>query len=192
MRADAARNHGRIVAAAADAFAERGLDASVDDIAARAAVGRATVYRSFPTRDHLVSAIVCERMRWFESLAETAAAQDDAWAAFADVLEQAAEGQMAHRALADSMTAAIDRPEVQAARTAATSALERLMARARAQGAMRADATAREVGVLFSGVARTLTDEERARPEVWRRYVGLIVDAFAAKRPLPTSRDGEG
>jgi AcrR family transcriptional regulator len=164
----------------------------VDEIAALACVGRATVYRSFPTRDHLVGAIVCERMRWFEALVEEALGDPDAWAAFQHVLHRAAEGQMAHRALADSMTAAIGRPEVQVARESATAALERLMARARAQGAMRPDATAREVGVLFSGVARTLTDEERSRPEVWRRYVRLIVDAVAAKRPAEASRDGVG
>ena len=59
-RADAVRNRERVVAAAAAVFAERGVEAGVPDIAARAGVGKATVYRSFPTKEHLIAAVVTE------------------------------------------------------------------------------------------------------------------------------------
>ena len=53
LRSDAARNLARIVDAARDVFAERGYDASVSEVAERAGVGTATIYRRFPTKDDL-------------------------------------------------------------------------------------------------------------------------------------------
>ena len=81
-RADAVRNRERVVAAAAEVFAEKGEAAVVPEIAARAGVGKGTVYRCFPTKDHLVAAVASERVRWFEREARAAAAADDPWAAF--------------------------------------------------------------------------------------------------------------
>lgn len=56
LRADAQDNHDRILAVAADAFAKGGADVSMRDIAAAAGVGVGTLYRRFPTREHLVEA----------------------------------------------------------------------------------------------------------------------------------------
>ncbi|AHH16034.1 transcriptional regulator, TetR family [Nocardia nova SH22a] len=57
MRADARRNHQRIVECAREAFAEHGPDAPLDDIARRAGVGPGTLYRHFPHRDALIEAV---------------------------------------------------------------------------------------------------------------------------------------
>jgi AcrR family transcriptional regulator len=56
-RADAARNFDAILKAAGEAFAETGIDASLEDIAGRAGVGVATLYRNFPTREDLVESV---------------------------------------------------------------------------------------------------------------------------------------
>ena len=61
LRLDAARNQERIVAAAAAAFAELGGDVTLDEVARRAGVGVATVYRRFRNRDQLVRAVVADR-----------------------------------------------------------------------------------------------------------------------------------
>src|ERR1700716_3285779 len=92
-RADALRNRELVIAAAAAVFAEKGLDAGVPEIAARAGVGKATVYRSFPTKQHLIAAVVCERLRGLERVADDAGRGDDAWGAFVHVLGVAAEAQ---------------------------------------------------------------------------------------------------
>ena len=63
-RADAERNRARILAAASELFAERGLDASMPELAERAGVGVGTVYRAFPDKDHVLSAVMAERFRW--------------------------------------------------------------------------------------------------------------------------------
>src|SRR5206468_1197163 len=57
LRADARRNRDRLIAAAREAFAERGADASLDDVARRAGVGPGTLYRHFPTRFALMEAV---------------------------------------------------------------------------------------------------------------------------------------
>src|SRR5215472_15564132 len=62
LRKDAERNRVRILAAAAEVFTERGLHASLDDVADRAGVGVGTVYRRFPDKEALVEALFTERL----------------------------------------------------------------------------------------------------------------------------------
>ena len=61
-RADAERNRRRLLDAAAELFGERGLDVGVAEIAQRAGVGRATLFRNFPTKEDLIAAIVVDAM----------------------------------------------------------------------------------------------------------------------------------
>ena len=60
MRADARQNYEKLLAAAREVLAERGFDADISEIAARAGVGAGTVYRNFPNKDALVMAIAKE------------------------------------------------------------------------------------------------------------------------------------
>jgi AcrR family transcriptional regulator len=62
LRADAQRNLNRVLEAATEAFAEFGADVSVDEIARRAGVGHATVFRRFPTKEALIAAVVLARV----------------------------------------------------------------------------------------------------------------------------------
>src|SRR5215211_2698241 len=72
LRVDAARNRELIIAAAAAVFAERGLDAATAEIAHRAGVGEATLFRRFPTKDDLIDAIIETRMEELVALADSA------------------------------------------------------------------------------------------------------------------------
>ncbi|WP_069621855.1 TetR/AcrR family transcriptional regulator [Streptomyces niveus] len=62
MRADARRNYERVLGEARAAFAEHGTDASLEDVARRAGVGIGTLYRHFPTRQALMSAVFQEAL----------------------------------------------------------------------------------------------------------------------------------
>lgn len=179
LRADAARNRERVVRAAMEVVGERGSDACVPEIAARAGVGKATVYRTFPTKEHLIAAVLVQRLRWFEERAREAAGEADAWAAFRGLLVDAAEAE-AHHALAEGFAAGNPLPEVAAARGASCIALGELMARAQAQGAMRADVTAGEVRTLFAGAMRVLATEDVQDTTTWRRFAELVADAVRA------------
>src|SRR3954454_18236418 len=92
-RAATCRNRERVIAAAAEVFAERGLDAGVPEIAARAGVGKATVYRSFPTKDHLIATILSALMDWFERRSREAAEEPGAGHAFRALLIDSSEYQ---------------------------------------------------------------------------------------------------
>jgi AcrR family transcriptional regulator len=177
-RADAVRNRALVIAAAAELFAERGEAALVPDIAARAGVGKGTVYRCFPTKDHLVGAVAIERVRWVALAARSAAADPDPWAAFAAFITGVAEAHCRDRGMVSSMSQGLELPELLAARADAHDALRVLMDRAIATGAMRADAEPEDLKVLLSGVASSLAQERD--PAVWRRFAQLVADAFRA------------
>ena len=177
-RADAVRNRERVIAAAADVLAEKGADAAVPEIAARAGVGKGTVYRNFPTKDHLVAAVATERVRWFEREARAAAIADDPWEAFGRFMALVADAYCADRCMVAMLSQGIELPELTEARAAAPEALGELMARAVEQGAMRPDAGPADLKVLLGGVARSLAAAGERDPAVWRRYVALVVDAL--------------
>src|SRR3954453_12360267 len=126
-RADARRNRERVIAAAAEVFALKGLDAGVPEIAARAGVGRATVYRSFPSKEHLVAAVACERLEWIAEITTEALMREDAGTALIDVVVAIAEQQATDRAVAGSLAADIHLPELDSARATTHAALEALV-----------------------------------------------------------------
>src|SRR5919198_3903658 len=105
LRADAARNRLRILAAAADVFAERGLDASTAEIARRAGVGEATLFRRFPSKHDLVVAILAERIDDVIATAEECLEEPEPWRAverfFEAMVEQQVDDQGAFDAVKD-------------------------------------------------------------------------------------------
>jgi AcrR family transcriptional regulator len=179
-RADAVRNRALVIAAAAEVFAEQGEAALVPEIAARAGVGKGTVYRCFPTKDHLVAAVAIERARWFESSARAAAADPDPWGAFTAFMVSLAEAHCRDRGMVFSMSQGLDLPELLEARADAHDALRDLMDRAIATGAMRADAKPEDLKVLLRGIASSLATAQERDPAVWRHFARLVVDAFRA------------
>jgi AcrR family transcriptional regulator len=87
MRADARRNHDAILAAARTVFARAGTDAPMEDVARAAGVGKGTLYRRFPTREHLFAAILQDRVDELSASAERALDAPDAWRALSEWLE---------------------------------------------------------------------------------------------------------
>lgn len=176
-RSDARRNHERVLSAAIEVFTERGLEASMAEVAARAGVGKATVFRSYPTKADLVRAIGQRHVDWLvESIRE---------------VERRAEAD-AHTALRDGLAAimmrlAQDRLMVDVLRGAGGLAsdemaqhIERVLQLGRRQGALRSDVSGLDIQVLVTGAARALLDLDIRDPEVWRRYAHL---SLAALRP---------
>jgi AcrR family transcriptional regulator len=133
LRADAARNRERILKAAEQVFSERGLDASVADIARRAGVGKATVFRSYATKEDLIAAIACERVRWVEGLIDEALEQPDAWFAFKDLLMDLARRHATDFTHLEALAHESEAPKLAAARAATNAALRKLMERAKAE-----------------------------------------------------------
>jgi AcrR family transcriptional regulator len=184
-RADAERNRTRILQAASELFAERGLDASMPELAERAGVGVGTVYRAFPDKEHLLGAVMAERFRWFAEHVEAAEQADDPWAAFTAVIRKAAALHVRDRAFHQCMPQAMALPAVREARGRGLDALQRLIERAQAQGTMRGDVVAEDLPMLLAGVGLS----REAGPGVaWERHLAVIVDGLRAEgaRPLPS------
>ncbi|MGI5218765.1 TetR/AcrR family transcriptional regulator [Nocardia sp. CA-290969] len=178
-RADARQNHERVLAAAIEVFTENGLEATIPQVAARAGVGKATVYRSYPTKADLVRALAEMHIDWFHRLAVTAveAARTDAYHALEELLERIATRLAEDRLMIEVLSGVEGFGDERLEQH-----LEQILALGRAQGTLRDDATGVDVQILVSGVARALLDLGIRDPEVWRRYARL---ALAALRPEP-------
>ncbi|MGE5689254.1 MAG: TetR/AcrR family transcriptional regulator [Pseudomonadota bacterium] len=187
LRADALRNRRRVLDAAAAVFAERGLDAGVDEIARRAGVGHATVYRRFPTKDALVAELLLDRMQSVLELTESALA-DEPGAGFRRFMEGTVAMQMADRSLFEALGGRV--PPGDALLEIQQRLLGRmrlLLERAQAAGAVRPDVTAEDVPFLAAAVSFAGGPCARFTPEVWRRYLAIVLDGLRpdGASPLP-------
>jgi AcrR family transcriptional regulator len=151
-RADALRNRERIVAAAREMFVEFGPDVPFDEIARRAGVGNATVYRNFHDREALVREVVCSVMDRTSEGAERALAETgNAFEALSHFVHAVADERIG--ALCPMVATAFDEhhPELEAARERLEQLIEEIMDRARAAGQLRPDV---ERGDLMIAVAQ--------------------------------------
>ncbi|MFF3443399.1 TetR/AcrR family transcriptional regulator [Streptosporangium sp. NPDC002721] len=156
-RAEVLRNRERLLAAARDAFAAEGTDASLRDVARRAEVGIGTLYRHFPTREALLEAILDSN---FETLRERAEQLLDSPAhaphdALLTWLNELAAGTRTYQGLPQSIMAALDdeSSELHLSCAAMRSSGARLLERAQEAGQVRADVTVYEVIALTLGLA---------------------------------------
>jgi AcrR family transcriptional regulator len=179
LRADAARNRDAIVAVARDVFAEQGLEASLEAIAARAGVGIATLYRRFPTREKLVAAALVGKVAEYADAARQALAAPDPWTGFAGCVERICELQAGDRGLSDllSMTLSADE-QVEQLRRTANDLLITVIDRAKAQGTLREDFVGEDLVLLLIATAAVMHATRADAPDAWRRFVALALDAF--------------
>ncbi|MFE8018141.1 TetR/AcrR family transcriptional regulator [Streptomyces antibioticus] len=151
-RADALRNRERIVTAAREMFVELGPDVPLDDIARRAGVGNATVYRNFPDRDALVREVVCSVLDRTVQAGQLALAESgDAFGALERFVHAAADERIS--ALCPMVASTFDQhhPDLEAARERAEQIIEQVMNRAKEAGQLRTDVG---VGDLMIAVAQ--------------------------------------
>ncbi|WP_214111285.1 TetR/AcrR family transcriptional regulator [Acrocarpospora catenulata] len=190
LRADAERNRTQLVRVAREVFAERGLDAPLDEIARRAEVGNATLYRRFPTRGDLIAAVFVETLGEVVAATDRAIAEPDPWTAFTNHLIFLCELQAGNRALADLLvsTASHD-PEVEELRARAYEGLTTLIERAKAAGRLRADFSHEDVVIILMANAGLLERTAADAPTAWRRHLGYLLDGLQvpARTPLPPS-----
>jgi AcrR family transcriptional regulator len=179
LRADARRNREKVLAAATEAFAEAGLDAQVEDIARRASVGVGTVYRHFPTKEALVDALAMEHFDQLADIAEASEGAGDPWEDFAGAIWRCAESTAGNVALCEIVGG---RPSAVQAAVAGQRRLEAASARlidgARAQGAIRDDATVDDVRTIMCGFGHVAAAQRAGAPLDWRRYLTIALDGL--------------
>jgi AcrR family transcriptional regulator len=195
LRADAQRNRERIIAAAIEVFAESGLEASTAEVAQRAGVGEATLFRRFPTKDDLIMAIVETQMGVAVAMANERLEDADPGAALERFLTWMVERSVADKGVMDaSKDRCMMREELQPIRQDFLTALSALVKRAQAAGAVRDDITGQDLGILMHSVAASPEmPYPGVRSGVGKRYLGVVLDGLkpdgATKlRPGPPPR----
>jgi len=173
-REDSVRNEAQVLTAARETLDERGLAADVREIARRAGVGVATVYRHFPTKDDLVQAAMRTDLDGWTEVTARAVEDADAWTGLRTIVEHTVATMARHRAILDGLAS---RTEAFAAcHTHLRDALTGLVARAHDQGTLRRDVDAGDIGLqilALSGVAQLAPDEKTLH-----RHVGLMLDGL--------------
>jgi AcrR family transcriptional regulator len=189
LRIDAERNRARIVEAARAAFAAGGLEVPLEDVADRAGVGIATLYRRFPTRDDLIAACFERRLEEYALAAEEALEAPDGWTGLSTYLERLCSMQAADSGLKDVLTRTFPNARVlEAHRARGYELFVRLIERAQAEGSLRRDFVPEDLILLLMANAGVVQGAGRAAPDAWRRFLGLMLDGIRSEHagPLPT------
>lgn len=190
LRADAERNRQRLLEAARELFAERGLSVTLDDVAHRAGLGVGTAYRRFGSREELVTALFEERMHDILALADDALTIEDPWEALVTFLANMAELQASDRGLKEVMLGSVaGRERVARLRDQLRPRGQALVARAQAAGVLRPDFDVSDVPLLQMMVGAIADVAPPDRPDLWRRFLALLIDGIRAEgtpqAPLP-------
>lgn len=176
---DTAAKRERLLAAATEVFAQDGLDAPMSVVAEAAGSGVASVYRLFESKRELLAALVVRRMDAIAAAAQEAYEQPgNRWEALTEMVRTLVSGQRADYLIGDARALVSDHPDVIDAVTRASEAQERLLAAARAEGRLRADATTLDLRLLFAATRAA----RRVEPDQWPRMLELMIDALDAHR----------
>ncbi|OLP00695.1 TetR family transcriptional regulator [Mycolicibacterium porcinum] len=191
LRRDAERNRQRVLTAARELFAVKGLEATLNDVARHANVGVGTVYRRFATKEELIEAIFVDGMEQLTALAETALQQEDSWAGFAWYVESMCEITATDRGLREiAFSKAYGGDRVKACQERLVPVLTKLVERAQGDGHLRPEVSSTDMP-LFGLLSGTVSEfAGNVDPELWRRYVSLLLEGMryhADQSPVPVN-----
>lgn len=189
LRADARRNREKLVETAAAAFADSGVEASLEDIARRAGVGIGTLYRHFPTREHLVEVVYRRELEGLAAAAQELAAEKRPDVALEEWMRRFVDYIAAKRGMANSLkilvasNASLFAEGSGVLRTAADS----LLTSAAEQGFIRRDIDTTDLLHALSSIySLPSTSEWRERSD---RLIGLLMDGLKVQQGKPDTAD---
>ena len=184
LRKDAVRNRQRVIDAARDLFATRGLSATLNEVAHHGGIGVGTVYRRFPTKEELIEAIFEDAIDEVAALADTGLEFDDSWAGFTWFAEQMGQQTATDRGLREILYGKGGGNRVGAARTRLVPKLAKLVERAQKDGYLRPGITDSDMPILGLLAGTVSEFAGHVDPELWRRYVAIFLDGLR-------NRDGQ-
>jgi AcrR family transcriptional regulator len=182
LRKDAEQNRQRLLAAARELFAERGLGVTLNDIAHHAGVGVGTAYRRFANKGDVIDALFDQQIDEIAELADRALANPDPWHGLTQYLEQIMAMQASDRGLAHLLSGAWSTPE-QRDRSMARLAdkVDAIADRATQAGTVRADLAGTDLIVIQVALNAVLDRSRSVCPDLYRRYLSIILDGLRAQ-----------
>jgi len=187
-RADAERNRRRLLDAATEMFCERGLDVGVGEIAQQAGVGRGTLFRNFPTKEHLIAAIVSDRINESVARGRAALESDDPGEALFTLIDQSVSRSQIDRALFDALSDDwMANDDIRCGHIELIGVLEALLHLAQEAGTVRSDVGAVDVVMMVKGVIEAGRSFQHVSPDIAMRQLDLVRAALSppgADRPL--------
>lgn len=179
LRADAVRNRARILCAAREVFSIRGLEVTLDDIAAQAGLGTGTVYRRFANRESIVEAIFEERIGETLAVLERCLADPDPWNGFVTLVRTVCAEVASDRGMREVMiSTSYGLNRVAQVREQLISRMRLLVRRAQESGALRPDADAADVPALFLMIGTIADFAGDLSPRIWERYAQFFIDGL--------------
>jgi AcrR family transcriptional regulator len=186
LRSDARDNRDRILDAARAVFAAEGLNVPMREIARRAGVGPATLYRRFPTKEMLVTEALAGQMRACRAIVDEGLADPDPWHGFCLVIERICELHARHRGFSAAfMSAFPGAMDFAGDREYALRSIAGLARRAREAGRLRPDFVLDDLVLMLmanSGIRATSTAAAVAASQ---RFAALAIQAFQASPQAP-------
>jgi AcrR family transcriptional regulator len=194
LRADARRNRAQILAAAREVFVQQGADAPLDEVARRAGVGIATLYRRFPDRSALLRAVAMDVLERVGAEASLALRDEpDPLRALVRYMHRALDLRIA--AVMPALLGHVplnEDEEIRQARDAAVGPVLRMIQEAQQQGTLRTDVAFGDIGLMLVRLSRPLPgefprelDERLAHRHVELLVQGLRPAALAGSDALP-------
>jgi AcrR family transcriptional regulator len=185
LRSDARDNRLRILMVARAAFAAEGLDVPIREIARRAGVGVATVYRHFPTKAALLAEAFAEQLTLCSTIVEEGLAAPDPWEGFCLVLEKLMEVHALDRGFARAFTSQLpDAAGFASDRDRTLRLLLDLVRRAKEAGALRSDFVLEDMSLALMANDGIRAESPATRVAASRRFAALMIQSFQA-RPVP-------
>ncbi len=190
LRKDAAHNRERLLNAARELFAKRGLGVTLNDIAHHAGVGVGTAYRRFANKEEVIDALFEEGLQDIAAVAHQALEQPDAWQGLVTFLERSLHLQFGDLGLNQIMNdPALGHARVSEARTRIAPLIKQLVERAKTQGTVRPDLDQSDVIFIQVALSAIMARSRAIEPDLYRRYLTLFLDGIRTDRttftPLP-------
>jgi AcrR family transcriptional regulator len=179
-RRDASRNRSLLLQAAREVFAERGLGATLDDIAERAGLGTGTAYRHFRNKHVLAAEVLADATEQIVRDAERALQIEDPWLALVDFFEATAERQAADRGLYQSLAGQGNVDDKARIWPQIVVTVTALFERAKSAGVIRQDAEPEDAALLLAMLGVVVDPAEGPTSGLWRRYLSLLLDGLRA------------
>lgn len=187
LRKDAERNRQRLLEAARAVFAERGLDATMDEVAHAAGVGVGTAYRRFANKEELIDALFEDRIGEIVALGERALEADDPWEGFVELMEAGVELQAQDRGLREILNGTgHGRERVERARERIRPVMEPVLERVRQAGQIRDDLAGPDIPLMLMMLSTVAEYAGDVEPQLWRRYLALLLDGLRPDRDAPS------